>query len=425
MARMSRRQQAALAKAAASRTHSKPKFDRRINSVLKRRFGKTGLELSVLSFGAMRIPPEKGEDPAANERRAFATLRRALDVGINHIETARGYGLSEELIGRALAAGIIERSEFILTTKIAPMETAEEFRAALDDSMARMGVTHVDNLDLHGINTAEHLEMARNPEGCMRAVREAVAEGIVGHVGFSTHAPLSVLMETIETGLFESVNLHYYFFNQRNRPAVERAAELGMGVFIISPTDKGGQLFNPPPKLVELCLPNTPIEMNQRWLLSQPEVHTLSLGAATPQEFDAHLRLADSGGPASVEEQAIFERVTAAVTELGDSYCNFCHACLPCPEEVHIPEILRLRNLAVAYDMVEFGKYRYKMFARHDAETGERTGGAGHWFPGTQGDFCADCNDCLPRCPLNLPIPTLLRETHALLGGEAGKRLWE
>jgi predicted aldo/keto reductase-like oxidoreductase len=393
--------------------------------LLKRRFGKTELNLSVLSFGAMRIPAEKDEDPGLHNDRAMSTLRRALDVGINHLETARGYGSSEELIGKALKEGIIRREEFILTTKIGPNASGEEFRKSLDDSMSRMNVDYVDNLDIHGINTSELLETATQPGACMDAVQSAISEGIVGHIGFSTHGPLQVLLDTINTDLFESINLHYYFFNQRNRPAVELAASKDMGVFIISPTDKGGQLFKPPVKLVEMCAPYTPIELNQRWLLSQPDVHTLSLGATRPEEFDAHLSMAENGGPATTEEKALFTRLEEAVKDLGHTYCNFCHACLPCPEDVHVPEILRLRNLAKTYDMIEFGKYRYKMFARHDAETGERTGGAGHWFPGAQGDFCVECNDCLPRCPLNLPIPALLKETHELLSGEIGKRLWE
>ncbi len=392
--------------------------------MLRRRFGKTDMNLSVLTFGAMRIPAESEEDPGANRERAMTTLRRALDIGINHIETARGYGTSEALIGAALTEGVIRREEFYLTTKIASNESPNEFRKALDDSMARMNVAYVDNLDIHGINTPELLELSTRSGGCMKAVRKAMDEGLVGHLGFSTHAPLQLILDTIGTGEFESVNLHYYYFNQRNRPAVELAAEMDMGVFIISPTDKGGQLFKPPARLMDLCAPYTPIEMNQRWLLSQTEVHTLSLGAAKPEEFAAHRKMAESGDPLTPDEEALLSRVEKALANLGHTYCNFCHACLPCPEDVHIPEILRLRNLTVSYDMVEFGKYRYKMFERHDAETGERIGGAGHWFPGTQGDFCTDCGDCLPRCPLNLPIPALLRETHDLLGGEAGKRLW-
>jgi predicted aldo/keto reductase-like oxidoreductase len=393
--------------------------------VQRRRFGKTEMNVSVLTFGAMRIPPQTDEPPEKNLERAFATLRRALDVGINHIETARGYGLSEQLIGTAIKEGVIRRDEFYLTTKIGPNPSADEYRKALEDSMARMNVSHVDNLDMHGVNSAETLEIATRRGGCLDAAQQAISEGLVGHLGFSTHAPLQVILDTINTDAFESINLHYYFINPRNRPAVELAAQKDMGVFIISPTDKGGQLFNPPAKLAKLCRPWTPIQMNQRWLLSQPEVHTLSLGCARPEEFDAHLPMANRAhGPLTPEERAVFARLEDALTALDGTYCSFCHACLPCPEEVQIPEILRLRNLVKAYDMVSFGQYRYKMLAHKDPQTGERTGGAGHWFPGTDASFCTDCGDCLPRCPLHLSIPSLLRETHELISGEVGKRLW-
>jgi len=393
--------------------------------VQRRRFGKTEMNVSVLTFGAMRIPPQTDEPPEKNLERAFATLRRALDVGINHIETARGYGLSEQLIGAAIKEGVIRRDEFYLTTKIGPNPSADEYRKALEDSMARMNVSHVDNLDMHGVNSAETLEIATRRGGCLDAAQQAISEGLVGHLGFSTHAPLQVILDTIHTDAFESINLHYYFINPRNRPAVELAAQKDMGVFIISPTDKGGQLFHPSAKLTELCRPWTPIQMNQRWLLSQPEVHTLSLGCARPEEFDAHLPMANRAhGPLTPEEQAVFARLESALAALDGTYCSFCHACLPCPEEVQIPEILRLRNLVKAYDMVSFGQYRYKMLAHKDPQTGERTGGAGHWFPGTDASFCTDCGDCLPRCPLHLSIPSLLRETHELISGEVGKRLW-
>lgn len=390
----------------------------------KRRFGKTGLQTTVLTFGAMRIPPAPYEPERANEQRAFATLRRALDVGINHIETARGYGLSETLIGRAIREGVIRRDEFILTTKIPPMESGDEFRTALDDSLQRLQTDHVEILDIHGINTDELLDLTLKPGGSLAAARRAVAECIVGHIGFATHAPLQTLLRAIDTREFESVNLHYYLVNRRNRPAVELAASLDMGVFIISPTDKGGQLFKPPQKLQDLCSPFTPIELNQRWLLAQPEVHTLSVGAATPEEFDAHLAGAEQEGPLAPEASEALERLDRAMDALGDTYCSFCHECLPCPEDVHIPEILRLRNLAIAYDMVEFGRYRYGMLARRDPDTGQRTGGAGHWFPGAQADFCTDCGECLPRCPLRLRIPELLRDTHNRLVGHEGRRLW-
>ena len=370
-----------------------------------RRFGKTELMVSVFTFGAMRIPD-------GTEENAVATIRRAVELGINHLETARGYGSSERLMGLAMPS--LPREKLIITTKIGPTETADEMRRSLEESLERMRVDRIDNFDIHGINNREILRRALKKGGCLAAIRKAMEEGIVGHLGFSTHAPLEVIMEAIGTGEFESVNLHYYTFNRRNLPAIEKARSLDMGVFIISPTDKGGQLFNAPAKLRELTKPYTPIQANHRFLLGNPEIHTLSLGAASPHEFEEHLAVADNDGPWTEEEAALFARLDEEMKRaLGTTFCTQCYECLPCPENIHIPETLRLRNLARAYDMKEFGKYRYNLFSR-----------GGHWFPGEQATACTKCGECLPRCPERLDIPALLMDTHELLLGDPQGHLY-
>lgn len=373
-----------------------------------RRFGKTEMMLSVFSMGGMRFIP-----PRVNEEQMAAVVHRGLELGINHIETARGYGPSEELLGKIMHT--LPREKLYITTKIVPQDTDEQMWRFINESLERMKISHIDNFDYHGINTFELLEKTLRPGGCRAAVERAVDQGMIRHVGFSTHGPLEVILAAINTGEFESVNLHYYYFNQRNRPAVERAAELDMGVFIISPADKGGQLFAPPEKLAALTAPLHPLVFNARWLLGlHPHVHTLSFGPSFVEEFEPHLPAFDDDGPWREEEQAILERLDRQWNTIpADEYCAQCWSCLPCPENITIPEVLRLRNLAVGFDMTGFGKYRYKMFEV-----------AGHWFPGNRADKCTDCGDCLPRCPQKLEIPRLLRDAHTrLVTEEAGQRI--
>lgn len=372
-----------------------------------RRFGRTDLPLSVFSLGTMRL---------ASESVAIETVQRAIALGINHLETATSYGNSEQYLREALRSGLsIPRAQLYLTSKIPPTLDADAMERTIDQSLERLGVDYLDALAIHGLNTEEHLAWVTAPDGCMKAVRKAVNDRRVRHVGFSTHGFLELILQAIATDQFEFINLHYTLFFQRNHTALDLAQQKDMGVFIISPADKGGLLYTPSPTLEALCHPISPLALNYRFLLSDSRITTLSVGAANPAELELPLALADQDGALSVAELAALERLQAQSEKaLGSDRCSQCYACLPCPEGIHIPEVLRLRNLATAYDMTQYGEYRYRMFEN-----------AGHWFPGNKGNRCTTCGDCLPRCPEALNIPALLQDTHEKLKGAARRRLWE
>ena len=378
--------------------------------------------MPVFSCGGMRFQykwqdlPQR-EVPSENQNNVEATIRRSLEVGINHIETARGYGSSEMQLGQILPS--LPREKLIVQTKVAPEPDPQEFLRNFEKSLAYLKLDYVDLLALHGVNTAELLHQSIRPGGCLEVAKQLQAQGKVRFIGFSTHAPTDVIVQAIETDQFDYVNLHWYYIFQQNWRAIEAATRHDMGVFIISPSDKGGKLYNPPQRLVDLCAPLSPMVLNDLFCLSHPQVHTLSVGVAKPEDFDEHLKTLDLLDRADEVLPPILERLeNAAIATLGEAWFKTWHVGLPKLEEipggVNIPVILWLRNLAIAYDMVDYAKMRYNLLGQAD-----------HWFPGSRAENIdpASLTHCLRNSPHGEIIPGLLAETHQMLASESVQRL--
>jgi uncharacterized protein len=378
--------------------------------------------MPVLSCGGMRYQfkwqdTALAEIPPDNQANLEATIHRALELGINHIETARGYGTSEMQLGRLLPK--LPRSKIIVQTKVAPQAEPAEFLKIFNRSMNYLGLEYVDLLSLHGINNRQLLDCSLKKNGCAAAARRLQKEGRVRFVGFSTHATTDIILKAVQSGEFDYFNLHWYFVNHLNWPAIVAAHHLDMGVFIISPNDKGGKLYEPPPKLVELCAPLTPMQFNDLYCLARPEVHTLSCGAARPQDFDDHVRGLEHYDRAAEVIAPIERRLRAEMDKaLGPDWCKSWFKGLPeyidVPGKINILEILRLWTYAKSLDLVGWGKMRYNLLGQAD-----------HWFPGENAGTIDNekLRSVLRQSPFRDRIPDILREAHTLLFDKPKTRL--
>ena len=392
-----------------------------------RRFGRTDLLMPVLSLGGMRFQQSwkdlnSDEVEKASQLNLENILKKSILLGLHHIETARHYGSSEVQLGIGMQN--IPDEHRILQTKVPPKNNPEEFEADMELSFRRLGCRRVDLLSIHGINLPEHLEQTLRPGGCLDIVKKWQRHGRVGFVGFSTHAETHLILKAIETNAFDYVNLHWYFIQQANEPVLNAAKRFDLGVFIISPTDKGGHLHTPSIKFSNLCKPLHPIVFNDLFCLRDNRVHTISVGLSKIEELDLHLKaitLLDDVDTILPDIQRKLE--VEAELILGHHWLRSWHIGLPnwteTPGKINLHILLWLHNLIHAWDMEDYAKARYGIL-----------GQAGHWFPGNNADLFdrevteIEIRSVLTNSPWVDSIPEILRDLKIRIGGQKRKRLW-
>jgi predicted aldo/keto reductase-like oxidoreductase len=358
-----------------------------------RPLGKTGLKVSALAMGCMRLPKD---DPEL----AAQVVDSAIAAGVNYFETTRWYidGMCQHLT----APGLKGRSRGLIVSGKAGVDentTAESYRREIDLQMQILGVDYLEFFQV-GWLSLEKMPFVTRKNGALEALDAARNEGIIGHIGFTGHDAPENFTKIVETGIFDSLTIPYSMVNRSYASTIKRAGELGVGVVAMCPVS-GGMLASPSPQLCEL-IPggaSSTAAAALQFVLANPNVSCACSGMSTLEMLNENVETVQGFKGLSAEDLARIEKVLDDFAALGERFCTACGYCMDCPTGVDIPANFRLQNYARVYGLHDWAREQYSKME-----------------PGKRADACAECGACEPKCPNKLPIISQLKEAAADLG---------
>jgi predicted aldo/keto reductase-like oxidoreductase len=358
-----------------------------------RPFGNTGVMVSALGFGAMRLPTE--------EETAVHLVQKAIDLGVNYVDTAPGYlkGQSEVFVGKAIKN---IRNKVYLSTKN-PIEnaSADDWWKRMEASLERLDTDYIDFYHMWGINWEVYSDRIVAENGPLKAARRAQEEGIIKHLCFSFHDIPENMIKLIDTGEFETVLCQYNLLDRANEEAMAHARERGLGVAVMGPVG-GGRLSTPSQAIGGLIGNNsvgTP-EVALRFVLANPNVSVALSGMSTDEMIEQNVRIASMTQPLGADEKESIEASLLRFAELSKLYCTGCNYCMPCPMGVKIPRVFELMNLHRVWGLTDTAKSGYQKLVKKGGSV----------------DPCVLCGNCESKCPQEIKIIEQLQECAALLG---------
>ncbi len=406
-----------------------------------RKMGSLGWDVSVLGFGAMRLPTKQVKDEKTQELKniieeneAIKMIRYAIDNGVNYIDTAYPYhgGESEVLVGKALKDGYREKVH--LTTKL-PMwmvKKTEDFDEFLNQQIERLQ-TNPDFYLFHGLNKEEFEKIKKL--NLIKKMEQAKAKGLIKHIGFSFHDKFEVFKEIIDFYNWDCCQIQFNYLDidyQAGTKGLEYAGAKNIAVIIMEPI-RGGKLTLPDDKLdskaeIKEVLEASKVKRRMAdWALqfvwNHAEVSVVLSGMSTMQHVIENIDSASKSGVNSLTDDEL-----NTISNLGKAYdkyivvpCTNCGYCKPCPNDVSIPFILGLLN-EVAY-WGESSRQKYTSFYNYLTKTqkdieekrskGEKIGGAAI--------LCIQCEECLDKCPQQIEIPDFMEKANEIF--ENGKSI--
>jgi len=363
--------------------------------------GRTGLRVSKLGFGAMRLPMSGNR---VNRELAIPMIHRAFEAGVNYIDTAVGYCEqdSQRVVGEALKGW---RDKIVLSTKNHYYDEDEKaWWQNLEDSLERLRVEAIDIYNTHGVNWQRYQEQVRPRVG--KWLVKARDQGLIRHICTSIHDKNDALRHIVDEDFYESITLQYNLLDRQLEDGIAYAHEKDMGVVVMGPVG-GGQL-GVESEVLEKLVPNVKRmpELALKFVLSNPNVNVALSGMSSMQHVEENIAVASDERGLNEEEIKIINDQVERLKKMADLYCTGCDYCKPCPEEVNISAVFKLFNYARVYGMTAFAKERYAAWRETLPEGG------------MQADSCVECGECEAKCPQSIPIREQLKEAHRLLSGE-------
>ena len=321
--------------------------------------GKTGLKISQMGFGG--IPIQRID--AAGTRKL---MEQMVEAGINYIDTARGYTVSEAFLGEALL-GI--REKFVLATK-SMARTKEAMAADIDISLNNLKTDYIDLYQVHNPTVAQ-LQQVVAEGGALEALMEAKAAGKIGHLGLTAHS-LEVFEMALDMDWVETIMFPYNIVETQGEKLIAKCAEKNVGFICMKPL-AGGAIED--------------ATLAMRFCCANENVSVVIPGMAEPKELDQNLAAVNDESPLSAAENA---KITTIRRELGTQFCRRCNYCAPCREGISIPSVFLFEGYLSRYGLGTWAKERYEAMAKHASD-------------------CVGCGACESRCPYNLPIRQMLK----------------
>ena len=325
-----------------------------------RTLGKTGLKISRMGFGG--IPIQKIDEEGTKK-----LLHTMMKRGINYIDSARGYTVSEQYIGYGLE-GI--RDKFVLATK-SMARTKEAMAADIETSLKNFRTDYIDLYQVHN-PSMEQLDQVIGEGGALEALMEAKSVGKIGHIGLTAHST-AVFERALDLDWVETIMFPYNIVEQQGAELLQRCAEKNIGFIDMKPL-AGGAIED-----ATLAL---------RYVCSNPDVTVVIPGMAEVHELDENIKACSNTEPLTEEELAKMDKIRE---QLGNDFCRRCNYCAPCTVGISIPSAFLFAGYLERYNLADWAKDRYGSMA-------------------VKASACVGCGKCETRCPYHLPIREMLKK---------------